>query len=80
MMRQRDWPTLDKGERHGSTSLATLRDGAGIVVYSDVVSPQTAVGYLTSIVGFGLYNFAKVWAPRGWTVSGKGEEGGGGGY
>ena len=34
--------------------------GAGIVVYSDVVSVQTAIGYFTSIVGFGFYNYAKI--------------------
>ena len=34
--------------------------GAGIVVYSDVVSIQTAVGYLVSIVGFAFYNYAKM--------------------
>mmetsp|Transcript_34714 Transcript_34714/g.87075 ORF Transcript_34714/g.87075 Transcript_34714/m.87075 type:complete len:339 (-) Transcript_34714:190-1206(-) len=36
--------------------------GAGIAVYSDVVSLQTAAGYLVSVVGFGLYNYAKVQA------------------
>jgi hypothetical protein len=30
------------------------------VIYSDVVTPQTAVGYFTSIVGFGFYNYAKI--------------------
>ena len=33
---------------------------AGIAIYSDVVSLQTALGYATSIVGFGFYNFAKI--------------------
>lgn len=33
---------------------------AGIAIYSDVVSLQTALGYATSIVGFGFYNYAKI--------------------
>ena len=33
---------------------------AGIAIYSDVVSLQTAMGYATSIVGFGFYNYAKI--------------------
>ena len=34
--------------------------GAGIVIYADVVTPQTAVGYFVSVIGFGWYNYAKV--------------------
>lgn len=26
----------------------------------DGVSPQTAIGYLTSVIGFGFYNYAKI--------------------
>jgi hypothetical protein len=39
--------------------------GAGIAIYSDVVTPQTAIGYAVAIGGFAFYNWAKMRAKAG---------------
>ena len=33
---------------------------AGMAIYGDIVSTQTAIGYATAIVGFAFYNWAKI--------------------